>query len=234
MDEALGEPPTLWQWREDVRSGARFDRLCARDRTLGVRNQMEIADAEAALKIAANWVTVDAHPLPGGFLEPRLALPQTGFAPDYFSCGGCAFASRKLRDVLSQPKEVVQWAPVELVAGGAEARAQAYRWMRVLAFQPAMDMKRSQYEAEQGRDRMTGEPRLRAVWVDRYVLLEGLEARTEVFYVEETYATVLVTDGLAERVMRAGCTGVAFRDPTLPQHTGGLRRFRTATGVVVR
>jgi hypothetical protein len=45
---------------------------------------------------------------------------------------------------------------------------------------------------------------------------------------------IFVTDALAERVLRAGCTGMEFRDPTLPQHGGRLLRYRTAAGVAER
>ena len=40
----------------------------------------------------------------------------------------------------------------------------------------------------------------------------------------------MVTDAVAEQVLRAGCTGVEFLDPTV-RTSSDMRRVRTATGV---
>ena len=42
----------------------------------------------------------------------------------------------------------------------------------------------------------------------------------------------LATDALAERVMRAGCTGIAFEDPETFCARGPIHRYRAATGIV--
>ena len=41
----------------------------------------------------------------------------------------------------------------------------------------------------------------------------------------------IATDALAERVLRAGCTGVAFQDPRTARIYQGIKLYRTADGV---
>jgi hypothetical protein len=96
-----------------------------------------------------------------------------------------------------------------------------------------MDMNQSVYTLSDGLVAQ-GTRLPRARWVDHFVLLDGLHPATEIFRVDETFAMTLVTDALAARVMQAGCSGVEFRDPTLPQRGDRLCRYRTASGVAER
>jgi hypothetical protein len=45
---------------------------------------------------------------------------------------------------------------------------------------------------------------------------------------------ILVTDALAERVLRAGCTGMEFVDPENEQFGPRMLRYRTADGIAER
>ena len=58
--------------------------------------------------------------------------------------------------------------------------------------------------------------------------------RTEIFRLEESPTYILVTDAVAGRVLRAGCTGMEFSDPANRQ--GGKRgvHYRTADGIADR
>jgi hypothetical protein len=198
-----------------------------------VHNQKERSSALWALKAGMGHPYPPDIVLPDDFPPVRLALPEKGFSPDYFGYGGDKFCSRRLREAMDLPEGVVQFMPVDLVAGGAQVRAQEYQLMRVIAHQPAIDLERSVYDEIDGPDEYPGQPR-RITWVGRYVFLDGLRPATEIFRTDETYAVIFVTDALAERVLRAGCTGMEFRDPTLPQHGGRLLRYRTAAGVAER
>lgn len=182
------------------------------------------------MRDSSNVLTSDDIPLPDGFPAPRLALPRKGFAPDYFVFGIYHFCSRRLRDARAQPEHVIQFTPVDLVDDGEEARAQDYRLRRVLAQQPAMDLDRSDCKLEDSTNRITGETTKYPRWVERFVLLDGLRAQTEIFRMAETPTDVLVVDALAERVLRARCTGMAFSDPAKLQHAMHVERYRTATG----
>ena len=108
------EFPPLWMLEEDLRTVAQFNRLIARDDTLGTRNDTEITRRKH--EIATASFDVHAFPLPDDFPALQFVMADADFAPDYFSFGPHKFCSRRLRDVLGQPPEVVQFLPVELVA----------------------------------------------------------------------------------------------------------------------
>ena len=170
--------------------------------------------------------------LPEGFLRPMLSLPPVDFAPDYFTMESEVFVSRRFREALAQPDDVVQYWPVDIVRASDEAREQDYKFFRVLAWQEAMDWERSVYTKSDSFNRRTGEKFVSIEDVKRFVPRADLAPRSEVFRSAESSIFVLVTDGLAERVLRAGCEGVAFRDPETLQLTRDQPvRFRTVDGI---
>ena len=81
---------------------------------------------------------------------------------------------------------------------------------------------------------ITGKTFKRVGWIDKIVLLDRLKPRTEIFHPEEIGSQIMVTDALAARVLQAGCTGLEFRDPEVPQHGLRVERIRTRTGIVER
>src|SRR5260370_29906272 len=95
--------PDLWFLQEDVKTLNKFGRLLLRDAKLGEPNSMEVAIAEDKLRDATNSLTSDDVCLPEGFPQLRLALPDSGFAPDYLIFNGHDYCSRRLRDALAQP-----------------------------------------------------------------------------------------------------------------------------------
>jgi hypothetical protein len=226
--------PEVWFLGEDVNTGHKFGVLLVKDSKLGVSNTPEIAAAAWKLRNATNSLISDDVPLPDGFPAPRLALPASGFAPDLIVFGSLDFVSRRFRDALAQPPEVIQFTPVDLVAGGAEARAQDYRLMRVLARQKAMDLERPDCILEPAVNRITGETYQDPRFITRFVLLKDLRPRTEIFRLDESSSYILVTDTLAERILRAGCTGVEFAHPDNERFTKTILRFRTINGMKER
>lgn len=169
--------------------------------------------------------------IPADFIRPVLRMPGRSFAPDFFHLGSKMFASHKLREALAQPDSVIQYHPIELLSGSAEVRAQDYRWMNILACVPAIDMQASQYTIEEATTYDTGEV-FRFIWsYDRMVIRDDIAPAAELFRVAEDFGTVLASDALAERVMRAGCTGAAFEDPATYRNFGPISRYRTATGI---
>jgi hypothetical protein len=215
---------------DDPYASAKIDWHLARSGKPKVLNERALKEAQRALRITfGNLVFMDT-PLPADMPPLQLAMPDTGTPPDYFTMGGWEFCSRRFREALDQPEHVVQFAPVDLISGNARARAQDYRSLRVLAWQPAMDLQRSEYEPTDGCDPVTGQPRSEAVYVLRYALLKNLQPQTGIFRVDQTPGAVMVADAVAERMLRAGCTGVQFVDPTV-RIFRGQRRICTATGV---
>ncbi len=215
------DPDTLWDLGEHL----------VKDERLGLLNDAEIERALYDLQTRTNSLTSDDVPLPMGFPAPRIALPECGFAPDFFTFVGYSVCSLKLRAALAQPEDVIQYTPVQIVAGDDEVYKQDYRLLRVLARQKAMDLDRSECELEDWVNRITGIPQRVPHFIDRFVLLDDLRPETEIFRVDESSSYILVTDALAERVLRAGCTGLEFTDPACPRHGPRILRYRTADGI---
>jgi hypothetical protein len=58
--------------------------------------------------------------------------------------------------------------------------------------------------------------------------------QTEIFRIAEITSSMLVTDALAERVLRAGCTGLEFAHPDNLWSGKRVERYRTADGIAER
>ncbi len=226
--------PNLWLLRNDTNVSYAYGKLLIRDSTLGVSNVSELKRTEHELKLKMNVEVCGDTPLPNDFPAPRLAMPYGKFAPDYLISSGYHFCSRRFRDALAQPDYVVQWAPVELIAGGAAARDQDYRLMRVLPRQPAMDLERSDLTMEHATNALTGEPMSYPTFIVHLVLLSGLQPKTEIFRMHESTTYIFVADSVALRVLRAGCTGMRFADPDSLLHGKRIERCRSADGIIER
>ena len=172
--------------------------------------------------------------LPGSFLRPVLSLPPVDFAPDYFTMQSEIFVSHRFREALAQPDDVVQYWPVDIVRASNEALQQDYNFFRILASQEALDWEHSVYKKSDSFNRQTGEKSVSIRDVERFVTRVDLVPRSEIFRSAEDSVSVLVTDGLAERVMRAGCEGVSFDEPeTIGMSGREPQRTRTADGIEV-
>ena len=74
---------TLWHMKQTAATGARYDRFLRRDGPIGVLNEDEIRRAQRA-SYSETLKNGNDIALPPGFPAPQLALPEDGFAPDYF------------------------------------------------------------------------------------------------------------------------------------------------------
>lgn len=230
------EFPPFWLLEEDLRTSAKLDALMSKESLLGARNSSKLDAREREIRMATNnWSGGNFVP-PDDFPLVRLALSRTEFAPDYLNIGPHSFCSRRLRDVLALPQDVVQFLPVEVIAGNEEGRAQDYREMHVLAQQPAIDLERSGCVMEEITHTVTGEAIPLIDSMKRLVLLKGLQPGSDLFRVGEATSLTLVTDALAARVLQSGCTGMEFREPGHPPFDVGMyiERYRTTTGVAER
>ena len=223
--------PPFWFLKNDVDLAYEFDRAMLQDAGLGVLNDHDLMTAWHRLRdtsgdLDASWPAHSPHPVAG--------LPEWSFAPDFWAFGMYKFASRRLRDALAQPDDVVQFLPFDLVRASAAARAQDYRWMRVLARQEGLDLARCECRVEERPHAVTGKPVRSLSNIDFLVVRQGLAPRTEIFRLDESPTYILVTDAVAGRVLRAGCTGMEFSDPANRQGGKRIVRYRTADGIAER
>ena len=195
-------------------------------------NREELRAAEFTLSSALP-MTYEGEPLlPADFPIPRLRL-ASDIAYDYVE-GDYRFVSRRMRDALDQPPQILQYWPIELLEGSDAAYAQDYKLMRILRAQPVMDLSRSRFTTSEGVREDTGE-RKTYYAIREMVLRDDLPSWPQIFGASEKSSWSLVIDALAQRVMAAGCTGVSFRDPHALSMRGRLpQRLRTATGIEVK
>ena len=172
--------------------------------------------------------------LPEGFPLLEMNMPIGDWpAPDFFNINILTFVSARMRSVLRLSGDVVQYLPIKLAAAGPLARAQDYRLLRVLPHQPAIDLSRSKYHVG-GWTEDDGTKKEFIIMVTSLALRADLSTRSELFWADEVPVCLLATDALAERVMKAGCTGVQFDDPATTGVLNGMIRIRTADGVAER
>ncbi len=101
--------------------------------------------------------------------------------------------------------------------------------MRVLAEQPAIDLQRSKIEMVEDTDPHIGGVYNEVALAWSIVLIDGFKAKSDLFRPAEWHRAVFATDALAERVMKAGCTGIEFGD--LATLTGDKQIIRTSRGI---
>jgi len=226
--------PALWLMKTEPKIFWDFCQALLGDERLGLLNTREFKLAEYALQLPPGSLTSDDVPLPADFLRLRLAMPDEAIAPDFFYYDAYMFASRCLMEALAQPKDVVQFVPVELASGSPQARAQEYHLMRVLPRQPAMDLARSECSVDEFTSPLTGQLVRMAMHISKFVLLDTLQPRTEIFRVDEAPSRILASDGIAQRVLLAGCTGMEFADPANRWSGMRVERYRTVNGIAER
>ena len=219
--------PPVWQLRQDADLGYQLGEALLRNARLGVRNTSELGQAEYALmEMRGDSDT----PWPGDFPLPIVAMPAKSFAPDFWTFGSYYFASRRLREALAQPEDVVEFAPIQWIRSSKAARLQEYRWMRVLARQEALDLDRCDGTVEHRPDPVTGAMVGHFGHISRAALRSDLVPRTGIFRLRESMSKIYVTDEVAERVLRAGCTGICFQHPENEWLTEG-GYYRTVDGM---
>lgn len=220
-----------WYVEADWRVAEQSYRYKGHKRGILLANEDALIDARQPL-FWAKAVGDFRNPfIPPDFPTPQLHMPAKGFAPDYFGTGIYNFVSHRLRAAFALPDGIAQYIPIELLSGGPEVRAQEYQWMNLLACYPAIDLQRSSYTMSKDLTYATGEKFEFIDSYERMVIRDDIAPSAELFRVAEDLTTVLASDALAERVLRAGCTGIAFEDPATAYPYGPIHRYRTATGV---
>ncbi len=208
--------------------------MLAKNKNIGVRNYRFISEERQLLTIKIGHKGYNVTPLPSEFPEPIVQFPSSGFAPDYFFVGVISFCSERLRDALAQPPDVIDYSPIDFRCTGAKAIAQNYQRMRVIAVQPGMDLQRSRYDVDP-EDNVPPQEDLVIRRIEKLVLQEGFQPKTEIFYLAEPPLCLLAQDSLAARVLQANCTGLEFQHLDTPDWTVGRTiTVRTKRGIAQR
>ena len=166
-------------------------------------------------------------PAPGEFAgaalpTTRLELTRQDFDDDYFQLGKFTFASEKMRRVMALGPTDIQYFDVNSSQSMPLPRSKGYQLMHIPVAEDVTDPHRSDYTFRHRPEgvELWGAP-------DAVAFRADAEPAHEIFY-DRFFKIVLCTDEFALRVLRAGCTGMRFFDPT--QLFYG-RCYRTLRGV---
>lgn len=220
----------LWLVREEPLHSVRLDEvLMAHD--IDITNGLQISEAmrEFNLSLPGNSPWPDA--LPENFPIASLKLPVSDFSPDFIVLEHRWFMSAKLLAAMALPDWVADIRPIDLVAGGAEARAKDYHFVRVRAFADAIDFAASDARLSKFRSAKTGAMITSVDWLSRIRIREGFKPTADLFEDATAQTRCFATDALAERVLAAGCTGIAFVHPQWFAEPDGDAVIRTAAGI---
>ena len=149
---------------------------------------------------------------PEDFPPMLLNYPMTGsMLPDLMHAWHFHLCSARLRDAMALPPGVAQYLPVDVRAPDPRVHAMDYKALHILAYQPVIDLERSDVTIELKPDRHTGGTYPRFSFSRRWAIRAGFQPQTDLFRSSEDVFAVFVTDALAERVMAAGCPWLCLR-----------------------
>ena len=216
----------IWIFTE----GPEFLELAKRPE-LWIPNERQIEEAGAAAGIGPA-TAADPVRFPEDFPATRLRITRSDIAPDLL--GLCySLASRRLRDVLAQPDDVVQYLPVDASESRPNVQAQDYRVMRLLRRQTVVDLAASEVEFDEILADDPTQPPRRFPWFTTRIILADASPRYEIFTDTVDVGTWYCTDALAQRVLEQGCTGVDFLLPE-SDTPGGEEMIKTLDGMAPR
>jgi hypothetical protein len=160
------------------------------------------------------------------FPVAQLEIKSESFDIDCFTWDGMRYVSEKLRDALDLPENEVQYFEVDSSRSAPLVRSKNYKIMNVCVTDEVSDLDGSDYS----EGRLTPDSPLRRHSVESIAIRPDAVSRYEVFQERNFIAHTLCADDLAMRVLKAGCTGVRFRDPATLSLTH-TQRFRTLRGI---
>jgi hypothetical protein len=170
-----------------------------------------------------------SQPVAGQFAKrgpptAKLELTLESFDVDCFLVGLFTLVSEKLRSAMALGPNDVQYFEVDASQSAPLPQSKHYQIMHVPLTEDASDPINSDYFCHHLPDGsvMAGAPRIVAFRPDA-------EPTHEIFY-DRFFKVPYCTDELALRVLRAGCSGIRFFDPTRP-FGGDASAFRTVRGV---
>ncbi|MFI4976381.1 MAG: imm11 family protein [Caulobacterales bacterium] len=153
----------------------------------------------------------------------QLKLTLETFDADYFAWGGRDFVSERIRDVIGPDSSAVRFFEVDASQSAPLPRSKNYQIMEVAVAEDVSDPERSDYRMVPcGPDRL-----LAPIDVRHYAFRPDAAPTYDLFH-DRFFGTLLCTEAFALRILKSGCTGMRFRDPSLNQ---GRSFYRTLRGI---
>lgn len=158
-----------------------------------------------------------------GLFAARLKLTLDDFDLDCFHWNELIFASEKMRRAMALGPSDIQYFDVDASESAPLPRSKNYQVMHVPVTEDVADLQNSDYLV---RHRADGSLEIGTSF--SAVFRRDAQPAHEIFR-ERSFRHIYCTDEFASRVLKAGCSGVFFFDPS--HCAGGNSRLRTLRGV---
>jgi hypothetical protein len=152
-----------------------------------------------------------------------LVIKQEHFETDFFTWGRFMFVSERMRKVMALPPSEVRFFEIDDSQSAPRPRSMNYQLMQPDVVEDVGDVERSKYQVIP----VEGFPP-RPPDVSRLVFRPDAAPKHDLFFDRFFSIELLCTDAFAMRILRAGCTGAKFVDPS--DYFGDVR-VRTLRGV---
>lgn len=162
--------------------------------------------------------------VPEGLLAAKLKLTVENFDRDCFHWDNLTFVSEKMRDAIALGPSDIQYFDVDATESAPLPRSKNYKTMHIPVTEDVADLKNSDYFCRHYSD---GSVRPSSIPFS-LVFRRDAEPTHDIFY-DKFFKIIYCTDEFALRVLKAGCSGVFFFDPSHP--SGNDTRLRTLRGV---
>jgi hypothetical protein len=157
------------------------------------------------------------HPSPSA----ELVLNRQDFDVDYFQWGFARFVSARMRKAMGLKRSTARFYEIDDSQSAPVPRSMNYRMMDPVASEDVSDLERSVYKMYEFMPGMPLVPNLTKI-----AFRADASPKRELFF-DRFFATDLFcTDALAVRILKAGCTGLEFRDGSADKYL-----IRTLRGV---
>jgi hypothetical protein len=170
-----------------------------------------------------------SHPAAGEFAKKalptaKLKLTLENFDFDCFPRSSFTLVSEKMRSAMALGPKDVQYFEVDTSQSARLPQSKHYQIMHIPVTEDVCDPKNSDYLCHHRSDGSVS-----PIGAPLAVFRPDAEPTHEIFY-DRFFKVPYCTDELALRVLRAGCSGIRFFDPTRP-FGGNASAFRTVRGV---
>ncbi|HWF77791.1 MAG TPA: DUF1629 domain-containing protein [Caulobacteraceae bacterium] len=155
----------------------------------------------------------------------ELVLTLEDFDKDFFRWGGSMFVSERMRDVMALGRSEARFFEVDASRSAPLPRSKNYQIMQPEMTDDVSDPERSVYKVTRFSPRQPLTP----AYIRGIALRPEAAPKHELFFDRFFSTELFCTDAFASRVLRGGCTGVRFVDPSTCVMDGRL--CRTVRGI---
>jgi len=173
---------------------------------------------------AGSLITRDFRHEPYPVVELQLTLPE--FGADCFLYNMLTYVSERMRDAMALGPSEIQYFDVDASSSAPLPRSKNYKVMNIPVVEDISNPAMSDFQMR----RITPDTPEVPILVNEIAIRPDAQPTHQLFYDKFFRGQRFCTDALAMRVLRAGCTGVRFFDPSRISLMRP-KRFRSLRGV---